>query len=142
MAYTSITKIEKFTDKENDTQVWLNNMKKAIAANEWNNDRFIHGLCSSILQYICPMHPQTFQDAVTNTQNFKSTELKANHAQAVNLLEKFSAVSLFSKVTLEEKLITAIYTDVKVDGHFIKLILDSGSAGSIITKQLMNQLGY
>ncbi|KAG9285548.1 hypothetical protein G9A89_006536 [Geosiphon pyriformis] len=48
---------------------------------------------------------------------------------------------LFSKATLEEKPITVIYTDVKIDGQFIKLILDSGSAGSIITRQLMDQLG-
>ncbi|KAG9299714.1 hypothetical protein G9A89_013074 [Geosiphon pyriformis] len=34
----------------------------------------------------------------------------------------------------------AIYTDAKIDGHSIKLILDSGSAGSIITRQLMDQL--
>ncbi|KAG9288705.1 hypothetical protein G9A89_004324 [Geosiphon pyriformis] len=34
-----------------------------------------------------------------------------------------------------------MYTDVKVDGHLIKLILDSSSAGSIITQQLMDQLG-
>ncbi|KAG9299399.1 hypothetical protein G9A89_014048 [Geosiphon pyriformis] len=33
-------------------------------------------------------------------------------------------------------------TDVKVDGHAIKLILDSRLAGSIITKQLIDQLGY
>ncbi|KAG9305504.1 hypothetical protein G9A89_006474 [Geosiphon pyriformis] len=42
---------------------------------------------------------------------------------------------------LEEKPITAMYTDAKIDGHPIKFILNSGSAGSIITKQLMNQLG-
>ncbi|KAG9289667.1 hypothetical protein G9A89_014402 [Geosiphon pyriformis] len=35
-----------------------------------------------------------------------------------------------------------MYTNVKVDGHSIKLILDSGSAGSIITQQLMDQLGH
>ncbi|KAG9297301.1 hypothetical protein G9A89_001990 [Geosiphon pyriformis] len=35
-----------------------------------------------------------------------------------------------------------MYTDAKVDGHPIKLILDSGSAGSIITRQLMDQLGH
>ncbi|KAG9304434.1 hypothetical protein G9A89_019996 [Geosiphon pyriformis] len=33
-----------------------------------------------------------------------------------------------------------MYTNAKVDGHSIKLILDSGSTGSIITKQLMDQL--
>ncbi|KAG9289701.1 hypothetical protein G9A89_014436 [Geosiphon pyriformis] len=43
---------------------------------------------------------------------------------------------------LEKKPITAMYTDVKVDGYLIKLILDSSSAGSIITQQLMNQLSY
>ncbi|KAG9287481.1 hypothetical protein G9A89_023853 [Geosiphon pyriformis] len=48
-------------------------------------------------------------------------------------LEKTTTVSLFSKVVLDIKPITAMYTDAKVDGHVIKLILDSGSAGSIIT---------
>ncbi|KAG9304664.1 hypothetical protein G9A89_021444 [Geosiphon pyriformis] len=33
-----------------------------------------------------------------------------------------------------------MYTDAKVDGHPIKLILDSSSADSIITRQLMDQL--
>ncbi|KAG9303802.1 hypothetical protein G9A89_018699 [Geosiphon pyriformis] len=55
-------------------------------------------------------------------------------------LEKLSTISLFSGAALEEKSITAMYTDAKVDGHSIKLILDNGSAGSIITKQLMDQL--
>ncbi|KAG9291299.1 hypothetical protein G9A89_021801 [Geosiphon pyriformis] len=35
-----------------------------------------------------------------------------------------------------------MYTDTKVDGHSIKLILDSKLAGSIITRQFINQLGY
>ncbi|KAG9303697.1 hypothetical protein G9A89_018594 [Geosiphon pyriformis] len=47
---------------------------------------------------------------------------------------------LFSRATLESKLIMTIYTDAKVDGQLIKLILDSKSVGSIITQQLMNQL--
>ncbi|KAG9298609.1 hypothetical protein G9A89_000828 [Geosiphon pyriformis] len=40
-------------------------------------------------------------------------------------LEKPSQPSLFSGATFEEKPITVIYTDVKIDGHSIKLILDS-----------------
>ncbi|KAG9295917.1 hypothetical protein G9A89_006656 [Geosiphon pyriformis] len=56
-------------------------------------------------------------------------------------LKEPSTTLLFSRAALEEKPITAIYTDVKIDGHFIKLILDSGSADSIITRQLMDQLG-
>ncbi|KAG9289439.1 hypothetical protein G9A89_008000 [Geosiphon pyriformis] len=48
---------------------------------------------------------------------------------------------LFSRAVLEKKPITTMYTDAKVDGHSIKLILDSESADSIITQQLMDQLG-
>ncbi|KAG9295186.1 hypothetical protein G9A89_006167 [Geosiphon pyriformis] len=44
-------------------------------------------------------------------------------------IEKPSNTSLFSGATLNKKPITMMYTDVKVDGQSIKLILDSGSAG-------------
>ncbi|KAG9303706.1 hypothetical protein G9A89_018603 [Geosiphon pyriformis] len=57
-------------------------------------------------------------------------------------LEETTTVLLFSGATLKEKSIMAIYTDVKIDGHFIKLILNSGSANSIITRQLMDQLSH
>ncbi|KAG9286102.1 hypothetical protein G9A89_022779 [Geosiphon pyriformis] len=57
-------------------------------------------------------------------------------------LEETIKILLFSGAALEEKPITAMYTDVKIDGHTIKLILNSGLAGSIITRQLMNQLGH
>ncbi|KAG9300728.1 hypothetical protein G9A89_023526 [Geosiphon pyriformis] len=48
-------------------------------------------------------------------------------------LEENTPIPLFSRAALEEKPITAMYTDARIDGHPIKLILDSGSAGSIIT---------
>ncbi|KAG9289051.1 hypothetical protein G9A89_015600 [Geosiphon pyriformis] len=57
-------------------------------------------------------------------------------------LEETTPVLLFSGAILDTKLITAMYIDVKVDGHAIKQILNSGSTDSIITKQLMDQLGY
>ncbi|KAG9289425.1 hypothetical protein G9A89_007986 [Geosiphon pyriformis] len=56
-------------------------------------------------------------------------------------LKETTPILLFSRATFEEKPITVIYTDARVDGYPIKLILDSGSAGSIITRQLMDQLG-
>ncbi|KAG9297020.1 hypothetical protein G9A89_008606, partial [Geosiphon pyriformis] len=185
-------------------------------------NQFIKGLCSSILQRVCPIHPMDFSTAVTYAKDFEAAELKANHAQVINLainelskldsklkqfrscqwnlgtsptqnlnsqhylsllvtpedatssnqgieqqqpptnnipsatitknefldvifpfkLEEPSDMPLFSEAALEEKLITAMYTDAKVDGHPIKLILDSGSTGSIITRQLMDQLGH
>ncbi|KAG9306335.1 hypothetical protein G9A89_018218 [Geosiphon pyriformis] len=202
-------------------------------------NQFICGLCSSILQCICLLHVINLQAAITNARDFEAAELKANHAQAINLvmnrlseldskLKQFTAVTthlsaavsdnlsastnsntateltskqnprakidptkleiidentqpnnletnqqptltsnippaiitenksldaifpfkleellttpLFSGAALKEKPITVMYTDAKVDGHFIKLILNSGLAGSIITKQLIDQL--
>ncbi|KAG9307631.1 hypothetical protein G9A89_023196 [Geosiphon pyriformis] len=49
--------------------------------------------------------------------------------------------SLFSGAAInQDKPITALYTDARVREIDIKLILESRSAGSIITKQLMDQL--
>ncbi|KAG9305533.1 hypothetical protein G9A89_003596 [Geosiphon pyriformis] len=49
-------------------------------------NQFIHGLCSSILQHVCPLHPDIFQDTVTHARDFKSAKSEANHAQVVNLV--------------------------------------------------------
>ncbi|KAG9289632.1 hypothetical protein G9A89_014367 [Geosiphon pyriformis] len=49
-------------------------------------NQFIHGLYSSILQYICPLHPANLQVTVINARDFEATELEANHVQAVNLV--------------------------------------------------------
>ncbi|KAG9293007.1 hypothetical protein G9A89_016369 [Geosiphon pyriformis] len=155
MAYAPIAKLENFTGKKDNTQAWINDVSKAIIANNWDNARdlqaisyflketadscnnnsinclantfttikqnntetvttylecfhrilyqiqaidtvyftepqilnqFIRGLYSSILQYVHPLHPANFQAAVTHARDFKSAELKANHAQAVNLV--------------------------------------------------------
>ncbi|KAG9303841.1 hypothetical protein G9A89_018738 [Geosiphon pyriformis] len=56
-------------------------------------------------------------------------------------LKETTMVPLFNRATLKEKPIIAMYTNAKVNGHSIKLILDSGLAGSIITRQFMDQLG-
>ncbi|KAG9287264.1 hypothetical protein G9A89_008894 [Geosiphon pyriformis] len=53
-------------------------------------------------------------------------------------IKELSATSLFNRAVFEKKPITAMYTDTKVDGHAIKLILNSGSIGSIITRQLID----
>ncbi|KAG9288234.1 hypothetical protein G9A89_021265 [Geosiphon pyriformis] len=39
MIYALIAKLEKFTGKEDNIQIWLNNIKKAIMANRWNDVR-------------------------------------------------------------------------------------------------------
>ncbi|KAG9295360.1 hypothetical protein G9A89_013389 [Geosiphon pyriformis] len=45
-------------------------------------------------------------------------------------LEETIEIPLFSRAALEEKPITAMYTDAKIDGHTIKLILDIDQAAS------------
>ncbi|KAG9288188.1 hypothetical protein G9A89_020494 [Geosiphon pyriformis] len=160
-------------------------------------NQFIRGLHSSILQYVCPLYPNTLQNTVTRARDFESAESETNHAQVVNLettiipkikhvsqhwpissgsqkrmsattvvnkgtseqtatlititltnniplatvtndellaaifsfdLEETIEIPLFSRAALEEKPITTMYMDAKIDGHAIKLILDSGSA--------------
>ncbi|KAG9301493.1 hypothetical protein G9A89_008345 [Geosiphon pyriformis] len=96
----------------------------------------------------------TPEDTQTNKpeSNQQPTILTNNISPAIVIEDKLLAVIFpfeieeptttpwFSGVALKKKLITTMYTDAKADGHLIKLILDSGSAGSIITRQLMEQL--
>ncbi|KAG9303806.1 hypothetical protein G9A89_018703 [Geosiphon pyriformis] len=156
ITYAPITKIKKFISEENDVQADYFIVPQIL-------NQFIRDLYSSILQYICPMHPANFQATVTNAKDFETAKLKANYTQAINLvmnksseldskLKQFKSVApiildqlaMAVEDTLKlpsKKSITTMYMDAKVDGQSIKLILNSGSAGSIITKQLMNQLG-
>ncbi|KAG9301066.1 hypothetical protein G9A89_015802 [Geosiphon pyriformis] len=109
MVYAPTAKLEKFTGKEDDAQIWLNNQGEneavttylgcfhrnlhqiqAIQADYFTTpqilNQFIRGLYSSILQHVYSIHPANLQAAVTNTKDFKAAELKANHAQAINLV--------------------------------------------------------
>ncbi|KAG9305981.1 hypothetical protein G9A89_009305 [Geosiphon pyriformis] len=56
-------------------------------------------------------------------------------------IDNLNTHRLFSGAVInQDKSITVLYINAKVRGIDIKLILDSGSASSIITKQLMDQL--
>ncbi|KAG9302466.1 hypothetical protein G9A89_006430 [Geosiphon pyriformis] len=44
ITYTPIAKLEKFTSEENDAQVWLNDVEKAIAVNGWNDARAMQAI--------------------------------------------------------------------------------------------------
>ncbi|KAG9285892.1 hypothetical protein G9A89_013317 [Geosiphon pyriformis] len=95
----------------------------------------------------------TPEDASTNspaftqkqplTSNIPPATITKNESLAAIFPFKFeetAAIPLFSGAALEAKPITVMYIDTKVEKQSIKLILDSGSASSIITRQLMNQL--
>ncbi|KAG9302827.1 hypothetical protein G9A89_009604 [Geosiphon pyriformis] len=86
-------------------------------------------------------HPESNQQLLTNTIP-PATISNDKFLAAIFFfkLEKTTPVLLFSGATLEEKPITVIYMDARVDDHPIKLILNSGSTNSIITRQLMDQL--
>ncbi|KAG9288376.1 hypothetical protein G9A89_021407 [Geosiphon pyriformis] len=58
-------------------------------------------------------------------------------------IDNLNTHSLFSGTAInQDKPIMVLYTDVRVGGIDIKLILNSRSADSIITKQFMDQLGH
>ncbi|KAG9290586.1 hypothetical protein G9A89_020956 [Geosiphon pyriformis] len=77
-----------------------------------------------------------------------TTILPARIAENANLSDIFpfefeaneSPFLLSNVATNKQKAITAMYTEAEVKGKAIRLILDSGSTGSIITYQLMQQL--
>ncbi|KAG9288039.1 hypothetical protein G9A89_017634 [Geosiphon pyriformis] len=82
-------------------------------------------------------------------QDFYHTALlEARIAENANLSDIFffefeaneSLFLLSNAAANKQKAITAMYTEAEVEGKAICLILDSGSTGSIITYQLMQQL--
>ncbi|KAG9290689.1 hypothetical protein G9A89_011652 [Geosiphon pyriformis] len=86
--------------------------------------------------------------AAPRSNSFNHTIPSAQIAQNANLSDIFpfefeaneSPFLLSNAAVNEQKAITAMYTEATVEGKPIRLILDSRSAGSIITYQLMQQL--
>ncbi|KAG9304357.1 hypothetical protein G9A89_019919 [Geosiphon pyriformis] len=86
--------------------------------------------------------------AVPRTNSSNHTIPPAQITQNANLLDIFpfefkankSLFLLSNAAANEQKAITTMYTKATVKGKPIQLILDSGSAGSIITYQLIQQL--
>ncbi|KAG9305348.1 hypothetical protein G9A89_007843 [Geosiphon pyriformis] len=84
------------------------------------------------------------QNPSTNNQTISPAKIAEN----ANLSDIFpfefetneSPFLLSNAAVNEQKAITAMYTEAEVEGKQIRLILDSGSTGSIITYQLMQQL--
>ncbi|KAG9286839.1 hypothetical protein G9A89_012389 [Geosiphon pyriformis] len=78
----------------------------------------------------------TFVQKQPLTSNIPSATITEDESLAVIFpfeFEETTTMPLFSGAALEVKPITTMYTDTKVERQSIKLILDSSSAGSIIT---------
>ncbi|KAG9298534.1 hypothetical protein G9A89_018893 [Geosiphon pyriformis] len=94
--------------------------------------------------YSKPEFPELFKSSETNQKSLISnippaTIIKNKSLIAIFLfeIEELSATLLFSGTTFEEKPITAMYTDTKIDSHAIKLIfnscrVDCAASGKII----------
>ncbi|KAG9286377.1 hypothetical protein G9A89_014543 [Geosiphon pyriformis] len=111
-------------------------------AQNLNSQHYLSLLITS--EDVQPNNPKTNQQPtlISNILPATITENESLNAIFPFELEELLVTPLFSEATLKEKPITAMYTDVKVDGYPIKLILDSGLADSIITRQLIDQLDY
>ncbi|KAG9286166.1 hypothetical protein G9A89_010180 [Geosiphon pyriformis] len=87
-----------------------------------------------------PLRRNQINNTILLTIITKDTTLAAIFSFNIDYL---NTTSLFSGAAInQDKPIMALYTNARVENIDIKLILDSGSAGSIITKQLMDQLDY
>ncbi|KAG9291295.1 hypothetical protein G9A89_021797 [Geosiphon pyriformis] len=143
MAYVPIAKIEKFSGKEDDAQTWISDVPKAITTNNWNDAKTDTTELKIVNEDVQPNNLETNQQP-TITSNISPATIMEDESLAAIFFFKIkepTEIFLFSGAAFEEKLITAMYMDGKIDGHSIKLILDSRSADSIITRQLMDQLG-
>ncbi|KAG9285979.1 hypothetical protein G9A89_022655 [Geosiphon pyriformis] len=89
---------------------------------------------------------QIFQPSKQTKSNISSATITEDTILATIFsfdINNLNTHSLFSGAAInQDKPIMALYTNTRVGRIDIKLILDSGSAGSIITKQLMDQLGH
>ncbi|KAG9292922.1 hypothetical protein G9A89_016284 [Geosiphon pyriformis] len=74
MAYAPIAKLDNFTSKENDAQIWLNNIEKAIVANEWNDSRALQAM---------PYFLKNTADSCINCLTNTFTTIKQGDTEAV-----------------------------------------------------------
>ncbi|KAG9302903.1 hypothetical protein G9A89_022319 [Geosiphon pyriformis] len=72
MAYTPITKLDNFTSKENDTQVWLNDIEKAITANGWNDAKAMQ----AIFYFLKDTANLWYQSLVNKPQDFNTFKVE------------------------------------------------------------------
>ncbi|KAG9302755.1 hypothetical protein G9A89_009532 [Geosiphon pyriformis] len=72
MAYAPITKLDNFTGKENNAQVWLNDVKKAITANGWNDAQALQ----AIPYFLKNTANSWYQSLVDKSQDFNTFKLE------------------------------------------------------------------
>ncbi|KAG9285488.1 hypothetical protein G9A89_000167 [Geosiphon pyriformis] len=72
MTYAPIVKLDNFTGKEDDAQVWLNDIEKAITANRWNNAQAIQ----AISYFLKDTTDSWYQSLVNKPQDFNAFKVE------------------------------------------------------------------
>ncbi|KAG9299026.1 hypothetical protein G9A89_020339 [Geosiphon pyriformis] len=93
MAYTPIMKLDKFTSKEDNAQVWLNDVEKAITANRWNDTRAIQ-VISYFLKNTADLWYQSLIDKLQDFNAFKLEFLRyfSNNNSINRLANTFTTI--------------------------------------------------
>ncbi|KAG9292086.1 hypothetical protein G9A89_017986 [Geosiphon pyriformis] len=93
MAYTLITKLDKFNSKENNVQVWLNDVAKAITANNWDDAKVIQAI-SYFLQDTADAWYQSLTVKSQNFNGFKTEFLQyfSNNNSIKKLANTFTTI--------------------------------------------------
>ncbi|KAG9307593.1 hypothetical protein G9A89_023158 [Geosiphon pyriformis] len=123
-----------------NTSITLRNRFRNIK--QETSESFIAGLKDKLIKKVCPHAPADLATAIRHTKSYEMAMEEANHTKLVNLAigETSSAAEKKINQLTKKKAITAMYTEATVEEKPIRLILDSGSAGNIITYQLIQQL--
>ncbi|KAG9303016.1 hypothetical protein G9A89_006233 [Geosiphon pyriformis] len=131
MAYASIAKLNKFTGKKDDTQVWLNNVEKAIAANGWNNARAMQ-VISYFLKNTADSWYQSLIDKLQDFNAFKLEFLRyfSNNNSINRLANTF--------ITIKQRETEAVTTYL---GHFHRNLqqIQAIDANYFTAPQILNQ---
>ncbi|KAG9290496.1 hypothetical protein G9A89_002471 [Geosiphon pyriformis] len=86
MTYTPIAKLDNFTGEEDNTQVWLNDVKKVIVANGWNDTQAMQAI-SYFLKNTANSWYQSLVNKLQDFNAFKAEFLRYfNNNNSINYL--------------------------------------------------------
>ncbi|KAG9284453.1 hypothetical protein G9A89_014057 [Geosiphon pyriformis] len=134
MAYAPIAKLKKFIEEENNAQVWLNNIEKAIMVNKWNNARAMQAI-PYFLQNTANLW---YQSLVNKPQDFNAFKIKFlryfSNNNSINRL-----ANIFTTIKQEEtEAVTTYLRHFYRNLHQIQVI----NANYFTVAQILNQFIY
>ncbi|KAG9289362.1 hypothetical protein G9A89_007923 [Geosiphon pyriformis] len=105
MAYALIAKLEKFTSEKDNAQVWLNDVKKVIAANGWNDTRAMQ----AIPYFLQNTANSWYQSLVNKLQDFNAFKIEfLRYFSNNNSINRLQTPSLLSNKEKMKQLCSSI----------------------------------